>query len=99
MRPQHRPSTASDALRRAAKPLNGNGQIRSVAVIAANDEVTGGLVAEALERVGPDGIVTVDYGSTVETQLDVLDGMAFDCGYLSHHMVTHGARSRRRGCR
>ena len=80
-------SETLDLLKRAARPLV-EGQSRAVAIIAANDEATGALVAEALERVGSSGIVTVEFGTTVATVLDVVDGMAFDRGYLSHHMVS-----------
>ncbi len=77
-----------DALRASAKPVNGSGELRSVAINAANDAAIGALVAEAIERVGPNGIVSVEHGTTVDTRLEVVDGMAFDRGYLSHHMVT-----------
>lgn len=77
-----------DALKALAVPVRGHEEVCAVAIVASNDEATGNLVAEALRRVGPDGIVEVEYGSTVETLLEVVDGMAFERGYLSHHMVT-----------
>jgi chaperonin GroEL len=80
-------SRAIDVLRATARPLLNGAELRAVASIAANDAAMGAMVAEALERAGPSGIVTVEYGSTVETLLEVVDGMAFDRGYLSHHMV------------
>lgn len=82
------------ALRASAKPIRDSSDLRAVATIAANDAATGELVSEALQRAGPSGIVNVEYGTTVETLLEVVDGMAFDRGYLSHHMVTDVERMR-----
>ena len=76
-----------DALKGSAKPV-ANGSLKSVATIAAGDDGIGGMVAEAIERVGADGIITSDFGVTVENSLSVIEGMSFDRGYVSHHMVT-----------
>ena len=76
------------ALRASARQVTTTSDLRAVAVIAANDITTGELVVEALMRAGPSGIVNVEYSTAVETSLEVVDGMAFDRGYLSHHMVS-----------
>ena len=77
-----------DALKRSAIALQGPAGLRAIASIAANDDALGELVGEAFERAGHHGIVAVEYGSTVQTTLEVIEGMAFERGYLSHHMVT-----------
>src|SRR5882757_5637731 len=76
------------ALKRSARSLDGARGLRAIASIAVNDSKLGEMVAEAFERAGNHGIVAVEFGSTVDTTLEVIEGMAFERGYLSHHMVT-----------
>ena len=63
-----------------------------MATLAANDPLIGTLVAEALDRVGPRGNVSIEYGPELKTKLDLAEGQTFGRGYLSHHMVTDVAR-------
>ena len=76
------------ALRAAAVPATEDAMLASVAIIAASNAELGALVAEAFRRVGLNGVITTDYGVGPTTTLEVVDGMSFDRGYISHHMVT-----------
>ena len=76
------------ALRAVAKPVKDHEVLSSVARISASNAVLGGLVAEAYRRVGAQGVISTDYGTGNHSTLQVVDGMAFDRGYISHHMVT-----------
>jgi chaperonin GroEL len=69
-----------EALKRLAKTLDGGEGLRAIASIAANDAKLGEMVAEAFERAGNHGIVAVEFGATVETTLEVIEGMAFERG-------------------
>ena len=78
-----------EELKRQAVPVKDQPRLLSaVANIAATDPRLGEIVAEAHRRVGEDGIITADFSVTVETTLEVIDGMSFERGYISHHMVT-----------
>src|SRR5687767_4910528 len=76
-------------LARISKKVSGREEIRQVASISANaDEVIGNIIADAMDKVGKDGTITVEEAKSIETTLDVVEGMQFDKGYLSPYFVT-----------
>ncbi|MDE5978094.1 MAG: chaperonin GroEL [Turicibacter sp.] len=79
---------AVDALKAQSKPIEGKESIANVAAISAADEEIGKLIAEAMERVGNDGVITLEESKGFETTMDIVEGMQFDRGYLSSYMVT-----------
>ncbi len=76
-------------LKKMAKPIKGKEEITQVATISAGDPAIGAKIAEALERVGRDGVVTVEEGKGLEIEIDYKDGMEFDRGYASAYFVTN----------
>ncbi|GGH83346.1 chaperonin GroEL [Pullulanibacillus pueri] len=81
-------TAAINELQRISKPIEGKASIAQVAAISAADEEVGQLIAEAMERVGNDGVITTEESKGFNTELEVVEGMQFDRGYASAYMVT-----------
>ncbi len=79
---------AVEGLKKLSKPIGGKQEIAQVAAISASDETIGELIADAMEKVGNDGVITVEESKTMKTELNLVEGMQFDRGYASAYMVT-----------
>lgn len=80
---------AVEGLKQLSQPVNGESDIAKVASISAGDDEVGKLIAEAMKKVGADGVITVEESQTMHTELAVVEGMQFDRGYLSPYMSTN----------
>ena len=81
-------ATAVEALKETAIPVSNKEAIAQVAAVSSRSEKVGEYISEAMEKVGNDGVITIEESKGMETELDVVEGMQFDSGYLSQYMVT-----------
>lgn len=82
-------NVAVDELKKISKPVSDKNSIGQVASISAGDENVGNLISEAMEKVGKDGVITIEESKTMKTELTTVEGMQFDRGYASAYMVTN----------
>ena len=80
---------ATDELKKISKPVKDKNAIGQVASISAGDNTVGELISEAMEKVGKDGVITIEESKTMKTELSTVEGMQFDRGYASAYMVTN----------
>ena len=80
---------AVSELKKMSKPIKNREEIAQVARVSAGDDAIGNKIAEALDKVGRDGVVTVEEGKGLEIEIEYKDGMEFDRGYVSHYLVTN----------
>ena len=79
---------AVEAIKKMSAKINGKDQIAKVAAISAGDEEVGNMVSDAMEKVSNDGVITIEESTTMLTELDLVEGMQFDSGYISAYMAT-----------